>query len=167
MITQGAYDEPEPFARSLRFILPENAMNRLYVLLLVSIAVFVAMPSTAFAGKVEDIQTRLNQSRQQTMAMLSEADKGVLEMRYEEALASSKEVDASLQSAMADPSLQAQHSRLEEFKQVWEVFKTTRDQEIVPLLMAGKQDQARALAQNVQSGRFKRMNDLLDAARSK
>lgn len=142
-------------------------MNRLYVLLLVSIAVLVAMPSSAFAGKVEDIQTRLNQSRQQTMAMLSEADKSVLEMRYEEALASSKEVDASLQSAMADPSLRTQQVPLEEFKQVWEVFKTTRDQEIVPLLMAGKQDQARALAQNVQSSRFKRMNDLLDVARPK
>ena len=142
-------------------------MNRLYVLLLVSISFVVAAPSTAFAGKVEDIQTRLNQSRQQTMAMLSETDKTVLEMRYEEALASSKEVDASLQSALADPSLQAQHASFEEFKQVWDVFKTTRDQEIVPLLMAGKQEQARALAQKVQLGRFKRMNDLLDVARSK
>lgn len=142
-------------------------MNRLYVLLFVAIAFLGAMPSSAFAGKLDDVQTRLNQSRQQTMAMLSETDKSVLEMRYEEALASSKEVDASLQGAMADPSLQAQHVVLEEFKQVWEVFKTTRDQEIVPLLMSGKQDQARELAQKVQSARFKRMNDLLDAARPK
>jgi hypothetical protein len=141
-------------------------MNRLYVLLLVSISFFVAT-STAFAGKVEDIQTKLNQSRQQTMAMLSETDKTVLEMRYEEALASSKEVDASLRNALADLSLQAQHASFEEFKQVWDTFKTTRDQEIVPLLMAGKQEQARALAQSAQLDRFKRMNVLLDNARSK
>jgi FlaG/FlaF family flagellin (archaellin) len=142
-------------------------MNRLYVLLLVATSFLVATPSTVFAGKVEDIQNTLNQSRQQTMAMLSETDKTVLEMRYDEALASSKEVDASLQSALADPSLQAQHASFEAFEQVWDVFKTTRDQEIVPLLMAGKQDQARALAQKEQLPRFKRMNDLLDVARSK
>lgn len=142
-------------------------MNRLYALLLVSVSLLVATPSTAFAGKVEDIQTRLNQSRQQTMAMLSETDKSVLEMRYEEALTSSKEVDASLQSALADLSLQARHDALESFEQVWDAFKTTRDDEIVPLLMAGKQDQARALAQKVQLPRFKRMNDLLDVARAK
>jgi hypothetical protein len=142
-------------------------MNRPYVLLLVAISFLFTIPSMAFAGKVEDIQTKLNQSRQQTMAMLSEPDKTVLEMRYEEALAFSKEVDAGLQSALADPSMQAQHAPLEAFQRVWEVFKTTRDQEIVPLLMAGKQDEARALAQKVQSSRFKRMNDLLDAARPK
>ena len=142
-------------------------MNRFYQLLLVSISLFVAMPSTAFAGKLEDIQSTLNQSRGQTMAMLSETDKTALQMRYEDALASSKEVDANLQRALADPALQAQHAKLVEFKQVWDVFKATRDQEIVPLLMAGKQGQGRALARTVQLPRFKHMNDLLDAARSK
>lgn len=142
-------------------------MNRFYQLLLVSISLFVAMPPAAFAGKLEDIQTTLNQSRQQTMAMLSETDQTALQMRYEDALASSKEVDANLQRALADPALQAQHAQLVEFKQVWDVFKASRDQEIVPLLMAGKQDQGRALARTVQLPRFKHMNDLLDAARSK
>lgn len=140
-------------------------MNRFYIFF--ASIVFVAATSTAFAGKVEDIQTKLNQSRQQTMAMLSEMDKGVLEMRYEEALASSKEVDARLQRAMADSSLLAQHMTLEEFKRVWNAFKTTRDQEIIPLLMAGKHAPARALAQQVQAARFKQMNDLLDTAKSK
>jgi hypothetical protein len=169
MILQGADHECRIFRTVGAGLIQSRAftMNRLYVLLLVSISFFVATPSTAFAGKVEDIQTKLNQSRQQTMAMLSETDKTVLEMRYEEALASSKEVDASLQSALADLSLQVQHASFEEFRQVWDVFKTTRDQEIVPLLMAGKQDQARALALKVQLGRFKRMNVLLDGARSK
>jgi hypothetical protein len=55
----------------------------------------------------------------------------------------------------------------EAFKQVWNVFKTTRDEDIVPLLMAGKQDQAKAMAQNEQLPRFEKMNDLLDVARSK
>lgn len=169
MMLQVTYPEIKIFgtigaALSLRGTL---AMNRFYVLLLVSISVFIAMPSTAYAGTVEDIQTKLSQPRQQTMAMLSETDKSVLEMRHEEALASSKEVDSSLQSALADPSLQTKPALLEEFKQVWGVFKTTRDQEIGHPLMAGKQDQARALAQKVQSGRFQRMNDLLDMARSK
>ncbi len=142
-------------------------MNHCHRLLLLAIPLLLAMPSGAFAGKVEDIQTKLNQSRQQTMAMLSETDKTALDMRYEDALASSKEVDTNLQRALADPALQAQHAQLVEFKQVWDVFKATRDQDIVPLLMAGKQDQGRAMARKVQLPRFKQLNALLDAARSK
>jgi hypothetical protein len=141
-------------------------MNRLYCLLLVSIQFLAAMPSTALAGPIEDIQTMLNQSRQQTMAMLSEMDRSVLEMRYEDALTSSKGIDARLQRALQDSTLQSKQASLEEFKKVWDVFKSTRDREIVPLLMAGERDKARALAQQVQAGRFKRMNDLLDLARS-
>jgi hypothetical protein len=152
--------------RSLSILSGNYSMNRLYCLLLVSVQLLVAMPSAAFAGPIEDIQTILNQSRQQTMAMLSEMDRSVLEMRYEDALTSSKEVDARLQRALQDSTLQSKQAVLEEFKKVWDVFKSTRDQEIAPLLMAGERDKARALAQQVQSGRFKRMNDLLDAARS-
>jgi predicted double-glycine peptidase len=138
-----------------------------YRLLLIPVLLGAAIPTAALAGQVDDIQSELNQSRQQTMAMLSEKDHAVLEMRYDDALASSKQVDASLQRALADPSLHAQHGSLEAFKQVWDIFKTTRDDEIVPLLMAGKQEQARAMAQKVQLPRFKQMNDLLDVARSK
>jgi Four helix bundle sensory module for signal transduction len=142
-------------------------MNRLYFLFPAVISFFLAVPSTVFAGKVDDIQAKLNQSRQQTMEMLSEPDKTALEMRYEEALTFSKDVDTKLKSALADPSIQTQRPLLEEFKQVWTVFKATRDQEVVPLLMAGKQGEARALARKVQLPRFKHMNELLDAVRSK
>lgn len=141
-----------------------KSLNRLLIL---PILLAAAIQSAALAGQVEDIQTELNQSRQQTMAMLTENDHAVLEMRYDDSLASSKAVDASLQRALADPALEKQHASLEAFKQVWEVFKTTRDDEIVPLLLDGKQNQARAMAQKVQLPRFKQMNDLLDDARSK
>ena len=93
-------------------------------------------------------------------------DKSVLEMRYEDALASSKEIDTRLGSASADPALKAKQATLGEFRTVWDAFKATRDREIVPLLMAGERDKARALAQQVQAGRFKRMNELLDSARA-
>jgi len=142
-------------------------MNWFHKLLLALVPFCAALPSMALAGPVDDIQTLLNQSRQQTMAMLSEKDKSVLEMRYEDALASSKEIDARLQSALADPALKDKQATLAEFKTVWLVFKSTRDREIVPLLMAGEQDQARALAQKVQSGRFQKMNELLGSARTK
>jgi predicted double-glycine peptidase len=139
-------------------------LNRLLSLPIIFCA---AIPSAALAGQVEDIQAELNQSRQQTMAMLTEKDHAVLEMRYDDAIASSKAVDASLQRALTDPALAAQHGSLETFKQVWDVFKTTRDDEIVPLLLNGKQNEAKALAQKEQLPRFKQMNDLLDIARSK
>jgi hypothetical protein len=141
-------------------------MNRVHWLLLVSIQFLLALPTTAFAGPLEDIQTLLNQSRAQTMAMLSESDRSVLEMRYEDALSSSKELDVSLKRALNDTRMQPKQVALKQFKKIWEVFKTTRDQEIVPLLMAGDSEKARMLAKKVQFGRFKRMNEILDAARA-
>lgn len=142
-------------------------MKWFFRLLLAALPVSFTLSSTALAGTVDDIKTLLNQSRQQTMSMLSESDKSALDMRYEDALASSKDIDVRLQSAIADPALKDKRATLSEFKSIWLAFKATRDQEIVPMLMAGEQDKARALAKKVQFGRFQRMNELLDSARTK
>ena len=142
-------------------------MTRMYWLLLASVYVLLGTPIAAFAGPVVDIQGLLNQSRAETMAMLSEADKTVLEMRYDDALASSKKLDVRLEQALSDKTQQTQRASLEKFKEIWEVFKVTRDKEIVPMLMSGKQDKARALAKYVQFPRFQKMNQILDAARTR
>lgn len=118
--------------------------------------------TSAQAGQVSDIKAALVATRAHTMAMLSENDVAVLEMRYEEALQSSKQVDLLLSLATDDKTLSSVQARLAEIKAVWDQFKITRDKEIIPALFAGERDKARALAQKVQAGRFKMMNDLLD-----
>ncbi len=142
--------------------LKETTMKNALVLLLVSLAGFV-YPWAAQAGQVGDIKAMLAMTRQHTMAMLSEADRVVLEMRYDEALESSKGLDALLAAALQDESLHAAEPTLSQFKAVWEAFKKTRDEEIIPALFAGARDKAKGMAQSMQLPRFKKMNELLES----
>jgi hypothetical protein len=121
------------------------------------------LASPAFAGPVGEIKATLTTTRSQTMAMLSEDDHAVLEMRYEDALKSSKALDAQLAAAMKNEALRAAQPTLAQFKTVWETFKKTRDEDIVPALMKGSRLKAKALAMTEQAPRFKKMNELLDS----
>ena len=118
---------------------------------------------SVLAGPVGDIKSTLTSSRQQTMAMLSEDDHSVLEMRYEDVIKSSKHLDALLGAALKNDALRGARPTLGQFKEVWEAFKKTRDEDIVPALMAGSRLKARAMALTSQAPRFKEMNTVLDS----
>ncbi len=137
-------------------------MKHALAVLLTSVACLV-LPAFALAGQVADIKSTLTTTRQQTMAMLSEDDRAVLEMRYDDALKSSKDLDALLAAALKNGALRTAQPALTEFKAIWEEFKKTRDAEIIPLLMSGERLKARLKALTVQAPRFKKMNELLDA----
>lgn len=134
-------------------------MKTVLAALLTSIT-FSILVWPAQAGQVGDIKSTLGNTRQHTMAMLSESDRTVLEMRYEEALESSRELDARLSAALANEALRP---TLQQFKSVWEAFKKTRDDAIIPALLAGFRDKARGFAQSEQAPRFKKMNELLES----
>ena len=137
-------------------------MKRILAALLASISWFV-FSGPVQAGQVADIKATLNITRQHTMAMLSEDDHAVLEMRYDEALVSSKELDTLLDAALKSDALLPIRPKLMQFQVIWEAFKQSRDQEIIPTLLAGARDKARDLAQRVQAPRFKQMNELLES----
>jgi 3-dehydroquinate dehydratase len=137
-------------------------MQKAVVTLLAAFACFV-VPCPAHAGPVGDIKSTLATTRQQTMAMLSEDDHAVLEMRYEDALKSSKDLDTLLAAALKNDALRSDQPTLAQFRTVWEAFKKTRDADIIPALMSGSRLKARAMALTVQAPRFKKMNELLDS----
>ncbi len=137
-------------------------MKNTFAILLAMFALFVCS-AFVHAGPIGDIKSMLATTRQQTMAMLSEDDRAVLEMRYDDALKSSKDLDALLAAAMNNDALRAAQPTLLQFRTTWEAFKKTRDSEIIPLLMAGSNLKARAMALTVQAPRFKKMNELLDS----
>ncbi|MGB4359207.1 MAG: methyl-accepting chemotaxis protein, partial [Rhodoferax sp.] len=51
-------------------------------------------------------------------------------------------------------------NKLEEFKKTSEAFAQTRDDQLIPLIHAGKMDQARDLALGVQDERYRKMRDI-------
>ena len=139
-----------------------NTMKNSIAALLASIA-WLVFSCSAQAGQIGDIKSTLGMTRQHTMTMLSEGDRTVLEMRYDEALTSSKALDSLLATAMKDESLRTARPTLAEFQTLWEAFKKTRDDEIIPALFSGARDKARGMAQSVQAPRFKKMNELLES----
>jgi hypothetical protein len=143
-------------------IVKNATMKNTFSALLVLFTWFVITASVQ-AGPIGDIKSTLTTTRQQTMAMLSEDDRAVLEMRYDDALKSSKDLDNRLAAALKNDALRAAQPTLLQFKTTWEAFKKTRDSEIIPLLMAGSNFKARAMAFTVQAPRFKQMNELLDS----
>lgn len=127
------------------------------------LALLTWLASPVQAGPVGDIKTTLTTTRQQTMSMLSEDDRAVLEMRYDDALKSSKDLDNLLAAALRNDALRTAQPTLTQFKTIWEAFKKTRDSEIIPMLYAGERLKARYTALTVQAPRFKKMNELLES----
>lgn len=137
-------------------------MKNLIAIMLASLA-WLVFPSSAQAGQVGDIKSTLGATRQQTMAMLSEDDRAVLEMRHDDALKSSKDLDVLLAAALKNEALRAAQPTLLQFRTIWEAFKKTRDSEIIPMLFAGDRLKARYTALTEQAPRFKKMNELLES----
>ncbi|MBF0584779.1 MAG: hypothetical protein HQL80_11185 [Magnetococcales bacterium] len=111
--------------------------------------------SMAMAGPVADAtKASLTEAREKLVALLSITDKAAQAKQVEEVQAASAKVDA-LVGKNADT--------LKAFNEVWTAFKTTRDSELIPNVLAGKKDEAKALATGVQAGRFKQMQEILAA----
>jgi len=137
-------------------------MKNVIAVLLVFLSGLV-FPSFVQAGQIGEIKSTLATTRQQTMSMLGEDDRAVLEMRYDDALKSSKELDGLLAAALKNEALRAALPTLTQFGTIWEAFKKTRDSEIIPMVYAGEHLKARYTAFTVQAPRFKKMNELLES----
>ena len=120
-----------------------------------AIAVATALLSAGFAAAdtPADACANLGEARAQLVAMTAETDAAKLDGYKAKIHAASKALDANL-AAMAGGSDAA---KVQAFKPVWESFKTTRENEIIPALYAGDKDKAKGLATGVQAERMKQM----------
>ncbi len=130
---------------------------------LVAYLILLIFNVSAHAGPVGDMKASLASMRQHTMAMISESDRGALEMEHEQSVKYSDMLDRQLEAALGNKALAKAQPTLKQFKSLWEAFKKTRDSEIIPLLYAGDRMKARMAAMSTQAPRFKQLNDLLDA----
>lgn len=115
------------------------------------------------AGDVNDLKSKLVDARTALVAMLGEADK-----------AKQKECDAKvkqLTKATLDlfPGLMVKakgtpaDGKLKEIKDAWDVFRDTRDNQVIPLFFAGKADEAKAIGGGIQKERFGKISAMVDA----
>lgn len=136
-------------------------MKKLIVSML-SIVMLAGVPCTSFAGGSADVLTALKTAREKLVALTGTADKGAQSGLVADIKKATKEVDAATDAALNEAGTPAPtKANLVEFKSVWTEFQKTRDNEIIPAVLAGQADKAKALAQGVQAERFKKMVSLL------
>jgi len=100
-----------------------------------------------------DACANLGEARAQLVAMTAEADASKLDGYKAKIHAASKALDGNLAAMAGGPDA----AKVQAFKPVWQDFKTTRENEIIPALYAGDKDKAKALATGIQAERMKQM----------
>jgi hypothetical protein len=108
---------------------------------------------TAEAATPAEACANLGEARAQLVAMLAEPDAAKLDGYKAKIHAASNALDANLAAMVGGPDA----PRAGAFKPVWEAFKATRENEIIPAVYAGDKEKAKGLASGVQAGRMKEM----------
>ena len=112
-------------------------------------------PAAALAGSVaSETKAGLLEAREHLIALVAAQDEKAQAKRL-----------AGVRNATGRVDLQVSKNGelLKAFNELWTAFKTTRDEKIIPLTMAGKRDEARYIAGGVQRDRVDKMLAILES----
>ncbi|MBI4828859.1 MAG: hypothetical protein HY804_08630 [Nitrospinae bacterium] len=132
-------------------------MKKLGIVLLAVVA-FSAFTGPAFAGAFGDLKMKATDARESLVAMLKNKDKrGPDQQKLVKDTADA--VSAALGKLKAPAGKEAQFKELSDN---WNAFKKTREEELVPAILAGKQEEADKIATGIQRERLKKVFDMCD-----
>ena len=100
----------------------------------------------------DDACAALGVARAKLYAMTTAKDKSALDALNVKVQAASKKVDAALASMSGSDAKAAA-----DFKAVWDQFKSTRDNEIIPAIFSGNIGDAKRIADGIQLDRLSQM----------
>lgn len=119
-------------------------------------AAFAMSIAPAFAADFADIRTKLSTARETLVTMMLHKDKrGADQQKLVKDSADA--VSAALEKVKAPAGKEAQ---LKELKETWAAFKKTRETELVPLILAGKEEEAKKIAGGIQKERITKCQKL-------
>jgi hypothetical protein len=131
-------------------------MKKLFMSFLVAIAT-VLMSPMANANEFTDLRAELSAARESLVTMLVNKDKrGADHQKVVKDTANA--VSAHLAKMKAPAGKEAQFKELVDN---WNAFKKTREQELVPAILAGKEDEAKKLAGGVQKERITKCQQMV------
>jgi hypothetical protein len=131
-------------------------MKKLISLFFVAVMGLTAS-SWAQANEFSDLRTELSAARESLVTMMTNKDKrGADQQKIVKATADA--VSAHLAKMKAPAGKEAQFKELNE---AWNAFKKTRETELVPAILAGKEDEARKLAGGIQKERITKCQQLV------
>jgi hypothetical protein len=131
-------------------------MIRKFIALCFTVGALIATPA-AFADDFTDLRGSLSAARESLVTMMVNKDKrGPEQQKLVKDTADA--VSAKLAKMKAPAGKEAQFKELVE---TWNAFKKTRETELVPAILAGKDDEARKLAGGVQKERITKAQQLV------
>jgi len=111
----------------------------------------------AFANEFTDLRSQLSAARESLVTMMVNKDKrGSDQQKLVKNTADA--VSAALAKVKAPAGKEAQFKELVE---TWNAFKKTREAELVPAILAGKDDEAKKLAGGIQKERITKCQQLV------
>ena len=111
----------------------------------------------AFANEFTDLRSQLSAARESLVTMMVNKDKrGTDQQKLVKSTADA--VSAALAKITAPAGKEAQFKELVE---TWNAFKKTREVELVPAILAGKDDEAKKLAGGIQKERITKCQQLV------
>lgn len=123
---------------------------------LLLIALLALTTGTAQAAPADDACAALMEARGHLVSMIGSNDKAAQDALNGKLQAASQKVDATI-GAMAKNYNAGDEAKAAAFKPVWDSFKNTRESEIIPLVYAGKNADAKAIATGIQAERMGKM----------
>lgn len=135
-------------------------MNLTAKRLIAGLAVFFFMliSIAAEASEFGDLQNKLNTARETLTTMIQNPNK-----RGPDQQKLVKESADAVSAALAKIKVPAdKEPRFKKLVETWGAFKKTREEQLVPLLVSGKQDEAVKIASGVQAERYGKMITLCE-----
>lgn len=111
-----------------------------------------------FAGDFGTLKKKLSLARETLLTLVKEPTKRGADQQK---LVADTANDVSAYLSEITPP-KGKEAQWEEYKKTWGEFKGTREKEIVPAVLAGKQAEADKLAKGIQKERLDKMNRILD-----
>jgi hypothetical protein len=120
--------------------------------------VLLAGVSPAQAGEFGDLRAQASAARSSLIAFMLHTDqRGAAQQKQVKDTADA--VSESLAKMKAPAGKEAQ---FKELKETWAAFKKTRETELVPLLLKGKEEEAKKLGGGIQKERYLKISDLIN-----
>lgn len=120
-------------------------------------SVFVLV-SAVEAATFQELKGKMIDARNSLTLMIQHPD-----MRTPEQQKKVKDTADAVSATLAQIKVpEAKASRFKLLVDTWDAFKKTREEVLVPLIMAGKEDEAVSIASGIQADRFMKMMALID-----
>lgn len=124
-------------------------MKRLVASLVVAAATLAATP-LALANDFAELRTRMSAARESLVTMLVNKDKRGAD--HQKVVKDTADAVSALITKLKPPT--GKEAQFKEMVDTWNAFKKTRETELVPAILAGKDDEARKIAGGIQKDRI-------------